>query len=443
MSVLSVIGSSFIIVSYLYYTHLRKFAFKLVFILSVNDFFNQIGDFLLPSPGNLKEQELTSACGGVRCGVCVCGGGIDGGDMPAWAVQRMCTSHVVVWRFESGVFRWFADKPSDLCLAQAYMESFFELSSVLWTTAIAATLYMTVFLRIKNPGATTAMRSLWFPVAQPHPSPEYTLPAEAKMPIFVAVCYGVPLVMTIIPGAIGAYGPAGAWCWISRDYDYLRFVQFFIPLWIAILFNAIVYFRVIRMISNTFKATGGDDSTAQQMRQIINKLRFYPLILIIVRCSAPPHRCPPKLPTPLYPHHNLPRWLASVVVVRAGVAVCHHQPHSGSRQRQQGSVLVVHCAKTVFVDARFPERVCVRILRRREGSITVRCVCGRQGARPPHQVCSRRVLLAGGRSPSALHACRPTPKPWQTSSLGAHLLLAVGSMVGAAGHCCPHVGPVH
>ena len=48
-SALSLLGSGFIIACYLRFRELRMFTFKLVFMLSVNDFINQVGDFLQPS----------------------------------------------------------------------------------------------------------------------------------------------------------------------------------------------------------------------------------------------------------------------------------------------------------------------------------------------------------------------------------------------------------
>jgi hypothetical protein len=72
---------------------------------------------------------------------------------------------------------------------------------------------------------------------------------EARFLWFMAVCYGVPLVLTIVPGVLKAYGESGAWCWIIDKFNYLRFVQFYIPLWLAIVFNAYVYY-VVRVTGN-------------------------------------------------------------------------------------------------------------------------------------------------------------------------------------------------
>jgi uncharacterized membrane protein YtjA (UPF0391 family) len=185
-----------------------------VFILSLNDLLNQVGDFLLPSAAVLADASNPS------------------GDT--------------------------------LCQVQSWMESFFELSSPMWTTAIAATLYMSVIMRRSGEQIESSFR--WM----------------------VVVCIGIPLILTIVPGALGYYGVAGAWCWIADAHAEWRFYQFFLPLLACILFNGYVYFRVICAIRATVKASeeassgGRSDPTAMQMRQIVGRLLRYPLILVIV-----------------------------------------------------------------------------------------------------------------------------------------------------------------
>lgn len=106
---------------------------------------------------------------------------------------------------------------------------------------------------------------------------------EERFIWFIAVCYGFPAVLTLIPGLVHAYGLAGAWCWISNKYNFLRFVQFYVPLWAAIIFNGYVYYIVTSTVSKSLHAAGTDNGTTAQAKQVINRLRFYPLILIIVR----------------------------------------------------------------------------------------------------------------------------------------------------------------
>lgn len=187
-----------------------------VAILSFNDLLNQLADFLLPDTKDLDSPEA---------------------------------------------FR----NPTDLCVAQGALDTFAELSSVMWTTAIAFTLYMSVFKRM------TADE------------------LKSKMVFFYAACYGLPIIAMVLPLALGAYGPAGAWCWIKDDFQWLRFVVFYIPLWIAIIFNAVVYTWVIRLIASTY-AEGTDDASAKQLDTITRKLRLYPIILVFVWLPATVNR---------------------------------------------------------------------------------------------------------------------------------------------------------
>lgn len=151
--------------------------------------------------------------------------------------------------------------PVLLCCVQAISESFFELASVLWTTAIAMFLYMSVFQR------KTAQQ------------------VEATFKWLCLFCWGIPFILTLIPGAAGMYGGAGAWCWIKPGHVEWRFIQFYIPLWLAISFNSVVYIMVIRVIKNMAKASNSE--TARDMLQAINRLRWYPIILLIVGVVAP------------------------------------------------------------------------------------------------------------------------------------------------------------
>eukprot|EP01138_Halocafeteria_seosinensis_P009201 gb/GECG01009403.1/.p1 GENE.gb/GECG01009403.1/~~gb/GECG01009403.1/.p1 ORF type:complete len:438 (+),score=38.00 gb/GECG01009403.1/:1-1314(+) len=219
VSTLSMIGSGFIIFCYFHYKHLRNFAFTLVLVLSFNDFFNQITIFLTPDAKDLNSMR-------------------DPGS-----------------------------KITPLCAAQATMESFFELSSILWTSAIAATLYMSVFMRLP----ATRIRS--------------------SFKYMVLVCQGIPLVLTAVPGALGKFGPAGAWCWINKDEQGWRWGQFFAPLWLAIIFNAVVYIMIIRKIKGFHRVTAAvDEESAQAMLNIVKRLRFYPLILVVVWIMATVNR---------------------------------------------------------------------------------------------------------------------------------------------------------
>jgi hypothetical protein len=226
VSALSLAGSLFITVAFLYFKRLRSFSFMLVATLSLTDFVGQVLDFVQPPSVELEAMDrgapLTAAC---------------------WV--------------------------------QALSDSFFQLASVLWTTAIAATLYMSVFLRM--PADVVERKYKWFALA----------------------CYGVPAVLTLLPLSDAAYGPAGGWCWIRGNKDYWRYIQFYAPLWLAIIFNAVVYTRVVMLLRRTMAAAkqvsagmggGSDDEAVHTMHAILRRLQVYPFILLVVWLPASVNR---------------------------------------------------------------------------------------------------------------------------------------------------------
>jgi hypothetical protein len=144
------------------------------------------------------------------------------------------------------------------CLVQAVGDNFFELSSVLWTSTIALVLYATVVWRAP---------------------PEDSWRTLAR---FASVCLGVPLLLTVAPGAAGAFGAAGSECWIRNSHWPWRLVAFFIPLWLCIAFNAVVYVRVRALLARTVAMAGPGDAVAQTISAMLARLAVYPFILVAV-----------------------------------------------------------------------------------------------------------------------------------------------------------------
>lgn len=219
VSTLSFLGSLSILFCYARYTPLRKFSFTLIAILSATDVLNQMFDFVGP---------------------------------PALEIEMMAAA------------------PGDLtprCWAQALGNAVFELSSVLWTGCIAWTLYALVWLG-------------WRPDA-----------VERALPRMVGVALGVPALLMAAPFIVGqgqVYGPAGAWCAIRPAYWYLNFVVFYAPLWATMAFNAFVHLRTLRRLraltgsAASNAASGVDAATADKLGKVMERLKFYPFILLVV-----------------------------------------------------------------------------------------------------------------------------------------------------------------
>jgi hypothetical protein len=152
------------------------------------------------------------------------------------------------------------------CWAQALGNSVFELSSVLWTGCIAWTLYALVWLG-------------WRPDA-----------VERSLPRMFGVALGVPVLLMLLPFAAGGgvYGPAGAWCSVRPAYWYFNFVCFYAPTWATMAFNAFVHLRTLRRLraltgsSASNAATGVDAATADKLGKVMERLKFYPFILLVV-----------------------------------------------------------------------------------------------------------------------------------------------------------------
>jgi len=149
----------------------------------------------------------------------------------------------------------YLDIPIDsgtLCTIQGFLVNFGMVSSFMWAMVIAWTLFATVVL-IK---------------------PE----VQSKFWIYCIYGYAIPLLTSIIPLITDNYGPVGYRCWISLENNLtkgkvLRFVLFYIPLWIVVVFNSISYYKVIKSLKQY--------AVGKPEKRFIRRLRVYPLILIV------------------------------------------------------------------------------------------------------------------------------------------------------------------
>lgn len=155
------------------------------------------------------------------------------------------------------------------CYVEAWLVQIFSVASFLWTTVIAFVLYRTVVLHRTD--------------------------SEALEPWFHAYVWGTSLLLAIIPQAGGVYGDAGFWCWISDkeitgakaehlNGHVFRLICFYVPLWLAIIWNAFAFISVvreIRMAMHLASYTSNEtDKEATQQLKTLQRLGFYPLILI-------------------------------------------------------------------------------------------------------------------------------------------------------------------
>jgi len=199
----SVIGSTLIIFCYLKFRSLRSFAFTLVLWLSVSDVGYSIANFFGDAGG-------------------------------------------------PGFDRVGSDAP--LCQAQAWLLSFFGLSSLLWAVAIAFTLHMAV-LR-SNP--TFAFGEI----------------NKLRLRYHVAI-WSFSGLLTILPALTSSYGDVGAWCWISRSAEGAiawRVFQLYLWVVVGVVYSIWVYAHVHAKIKSS---DSGDRGSSKMLRRI----KYYPMVL--------------------------------------------------------------------------------------------------------------------------------------------------------------------
>ncbi|KAL5199926.1 hypothetical protein ABZP36_021129, partial [Zizania latifolia] len=111
---------------------------------------------------------------------------------------------------------------------------FFCVASFLWTTTIALTLHRTV---VKH--KTDVFGSIFHFYVWVYNFPFY-------------VFSGTSLATTTLRSIRSDYGRPGIWCWIQQGSTakVLHLVTFYLPLWVAILYNGYTYFQINRMLKN-------------------------------------------------------------------------------------------------------------------------------------------------------------------------------------------------
>ncbi|KAI9811099.1 MAG: hypothetical protein M1826_003320 [Phylliscum demangeonii] len=115
---------------------------------------------------------------------------------------------------------------SFLCQAQGFLIQWFMIADPWWTLMMACNVYLAFFRRY----TAEQLRAM-----------------EWK---YLLLCYGgtaIPaLVFLFVRSSNGVrpYGPATLWCWISKQWEILRIVAFYGPIWVAIVVTMSIYVYV-------------------------------------------------------------------------------------------------------------------------------------------------------------------------------------------------------
>eukprot|EP00002_Diphylleia_rotans_P014015 TRINITY_DN2727_c0_g2_i4.p1 TRINITY_DN2727_c0_g2~~TRINITY_DN2727_c0_g2_i4.p1 ORF type:complete len:311 (+),score=41.02 TRINITY_DN2727_c0_g2_i4:225-1157(+) len=107
------------------------------------------------------------------------------------------------------------DVQRNVCQVQAGMIQFFNLGSMMWMMATATLLFMSI---------TQSQQRV-----------------ESPERAFHFVSWGFPLASMIAVYSRDEFGPAGLWCWIIDTADSSRFVFFYVPMFLSLFVNIVLY----------------------------------------------------------------------------------------------------------------------------------------------------------------------------------------------------------
>jgi len=139
------------------------------------------------------------------------------------------------------------------CDIQGWGLQMFVFASILWTFCIAFNFYMAFIRNYRN--AVNRFEKYYH-----------------------VLCWGVPFITAC--GLLGgnAYANTLLWCWIGASFDTLRFLFFYIPLIIIMIFNFIIYVLVLleirKVLANVKGVIAENDRQQEEKYRKIKKLAF-------------------------------------------------------------------------------------------------------------------------------------------------------------------------
>jgi len=144
------------------------------------------------------------------------------------------------------------ENKSSTCYWQAIWSSFFELTSLGWVLCIAFTLWQNINLFIRRG-------------QQPSPDEENLLFYKMWIANWLFATF-----WTCIPLADGNhYADAGAWCWIddSDTGQAMRYMTYYLWLWIAIILICIMYYQLIKQLHKLIRESPESGAQAEGQEQ--------------------------------------------------------------------------------------------------------------------------------------------------------------------------------
>ncbi|EDQ87578.1 uncharacterized protein MONBRDRAFT_33227 [Monosiga brevicollis MX1] len=159
-----------------------------------------------------------------------------------------------------------SEHPRDdmICAAQAVWMTYTDWSVILWICVIT----YNVYANLVHKQDTTRLER-WYHL----------------------LAWGFPVIPTAIPLLMGAYGPAGAWCWIKPEHVALRFGIWYCPMIILIVGVAVTYGIIRRQVKRSLTVWQGTYSPNLEedrdiLRRQVQPLLIYPAVYLLLSIFA-------------------------------------------------------------------------------------------------------------------------------------------------------------
>ncbi|KFA77881.1 hypothetical protein S40288_02530 [Stachybotrys chartarum IBT 40288] len=174
----------------------------------------------------------------------------------------------------------FRGKMSPLCQAQSFMFEMFMQSDPWWSLAMAVNVYLVFYMRFDP----NCFKRWWW--------------------LYCIICYGGPftIAMTLLfirdesrGGPV--YGEAELWCWVDREWDFIRIYTYYMLIWMCILGSIICYVLVgfcvfrsrnrLRSLSTTRSRDDREPKTSTSHSESTNGRRegFYGTVITEVQVT--------------------------------------------------------------------------------------------------------------------------------------------------------------
>ncbi|XP_020611057.1 cyclic AMP receptor-like protein A [Orbicella faveolata] len=188
-------------------------------------------------------------------------------------VQRLILALSVAAFLDSVGYLLTGVPPDDngLCDFQAWLLSFTSFSVLLWVCCVTFNLYWNAIKGVKT---------------------------DNFEKYYHLVSWGIPLIVACLPLINNHYGPAGAWCWISKESDNSvawRFATYYIPVYLCIIGLFIVYSYIFITIRRQIKRWEGiynaeAERSKALMKEDIKPLMWYPVVYLLTTICPLIHR---------------------------------------------------------------------------------------------------------------------------------------------------------